>query len=522
MAALRFLINQITPSTLQSVVNVAHWLCLGVYFVAVSVFTAYGFNTLWMALYTLLKKNRVQPMQLVMDSLPSVTVQLPLYNEPLVVSRLIDAAVRLDYPSDKLYIQVLDDSTDETMRVAQSKVQHYQKLGHQITLLHRTDRKGNKAGALQAGLEQVNTELVAVFDADFLPNPDFLMQLVGEFQNPKVGMVQARWGHLNAQSSLLTRAQAMALDGHFNVEQSVRFRLGLLLHFNGTGGIWRVATIADAGGWQADTLAEDLDLSYRAQLAGWKLVYRNDVVAPAELPLTLQGFKQQQARWAKGSIQCLAKHSRKILANQQPRHLSAWQICQALFHLGGYLPHLLLICQLLVSVPLVLLGGMTNSQVLGALGLAGLGAPLLYATGQIQLYPDGWRRFLFFPVLALLGLGLAVSNSWAIVEAILKRNATQFLRTPKHNDLSDLKSELPASEKPIVSKAAVAPTIHWSSWGELVCSGYALLGALIASQRQPNMVFFFWLLFCGFGFTALTGFQQALLSPKPSPNFVSK
>ena len=294
----------------------------------------YGFNALIMSGLFLwhwprLKKSTPPPTP---AEWPSVTVQLPIFNERLVIERLIDAVAGLDYPRDRLFIQVLDDSTDETRALARVRVASHAAQGVNISYIQRPDRVGFKAGALAFGLTCTASGFIAIFDADFVPPPDFLRQVMPHFADPHVGMVQTRWGHLNAEATPFTRAQAIALDGHFIIEQTARSQSGLLLNFNGSGGVWRRAAIDSAGGWQADTICEDFDLSYRAQLAGWKLSYVPDVVAPAEIPPTLTAYKRQQFRWAKGSIQCLGKLGGRLLAAR----LSIWHKVQALLHMGGY------------------------------------------------------------------------------------------------------------------------------------------------------------------------------------------
>ena len=287
-----------------------------VYFVTAVLLSIYGFHSLLMTgLFLKYKRQNGQVPTEPIDhleelvSLPRVTVQLPIYNERHVASRLLDAVVKLDWPSDRLQIQILDDSTDDTVQIVAAQLSRYQDSGLDIEHIHRGNRDEFKAGALQHGLATATGEFIAIFDADFVPAPDFLRQTMAHFANGRhqIGCVQTRWGHINPEMSWLTRAQAMGIDGHFIVEQSVRDSLHAFLNFNGTGGIWRRTCIDEAGGWQGDTLTEDLDLSYRAQLCGWSIVFRPDIVVPAELPVQLEAFKSQQFRWAKGSIQTSKK-----------------------------------------------------------------------------------------------------------------------------------------------------------------------------------------------------------------------
>jgi len=364
---------------------------------------------------------------------PSVTVQLPVYNEVHVVGRLIDACATLDYPSDRLQIQVLDDSTDGTTAIAKSRAEFWRSQGTDVQVLHRSDRRGFKAGALKEGLHQASGEFIAVFDADFAPLPDFLKRTLPTFiedapQN--VGFVQTRWTHLNERYSALTKAQALALDGHFVVEQAARHAVGLPFGFNGSAGVWRRACIQDqaVGGWQDDTLCEDLDLSYRAQLAGWQGVYLDDVEAPAELPPQLLAFKRQQFRWAKGSVATL----RKLAASVWQCGWPTMKRTAAYVHLGGYLIHPLLLLLLLVT-PLLMLFGSQAYWPLAYLSLVSVGPPALYALAQRRLHPHDWlRRWARLPLLMLLGMGLSLSNSIAAWQAIFGKGGA-FLRTPKFN-----------------------------------------------------------------------------------------
>jgi len=378
-------------------------------------------------------------------SWPTVTVQLPIYNERHVIERLIDACATLDYPGPKLQIQVLDDSDDQTTAIAARAVESWQQQNVDISLVRRADRSGFKAGALAHALPLASGEFIAIFDADFVPPADFLQRTLPYFfsspssaahnqptdddsAQARIGFVQARWAHLNANYSFLTRCQALALDGHFVVEQGGRQWAGFAMGFNGSGGIWRRACIEDqrVGGWQADTLCEDLDLSYRAQLVGWQSHYRNEVEAPAEVPPQLIAFKRQQFRWAKGSIQTLRKLGPRVWQ-------SDWSLLKriaAIIHLGSYLLHPLLLLILLTSLPLLLLGANPGAHI-ALLSGASLGPPLLYAVGQIALHGRGWwRNWCHIPLLTLLGTGLCFSNTLAVFQGLTDRGGA-FLRTPK-------------------------------------------------------------------------------------------
>jgi cellulose synthase/poly-beta-1,6-N-acetylglucosamine synthase-like glycosyltransferase len=364
------------------------------------------------------------------DPLPAVTVQLPLYNERYVAPRLLEAVDALDYPRDQLEIQVLDDSTDDTPEIVALIVDRLRARGLDVVHLHRRVRTGFKAGALAEGLSVARGEFVAIFDADFVPPPGFLQATLPSFQ-PDVAVVQARWGHLNRSFSALTVAQSLGIDGHFAVEQSARARAGLFLNFNGTGGIWRRAAILDAGGWAHDTLTEDLDLSYRAQLRGWRIVYRPDIVCPAELPVLVTGFKSQQRRWAKGSIQTAIKLLPAVLA--APR--SPWVKYQAFVHLTYYLIHPLMLASVLLTVPLHAASGpLADSALPSTLGLLfglvalGPGTMLAYAQGVLD--PRWWRRAWQLPTILVIGVGVALSTSLAVLEAFVGRRR-EFVRTPK-------------------------------------------------------------------------------------------
>lgn len=433
---------------------------------------------------------------------PTVTVQLPIYNERFVVERLIDAVARLDYPAERLTIQVLDDSADDTASLARSRVAHHRARGLRVEHLQRPDRDGYKAGALAYGLARTSSEFIAIFDADFVPRPDFLKRTLPHFADPEIGMAQARWGHLNAEYSLLTRAQSLMLDGHFGVEQTARDRFGLFFNFNGSAGVWRAACIRDAGGWGADTVAEDLDLSYRAQLRGWKLAYLPDVVAPAEIPTLVSAFKRQQFRWAKGSIQCLLKLGGQLA--MAPRSL--WHKTQAFLHLGGYLLHPFMLLLVLTSLPLILHGDLSRLQ-LGAISLGWLGGPILFTLAQWALYPDWRARLTYLPTLILVGPGLAVSNTWAVIEALIGRNPTLFLRTPKLQVEGRAANE---NGQGAAEFAAYHLPVDWSTWVELFFMIYSALTTLLALRLAPGLALFMAIYTLGFGYTAFLGLRQSL------------
>lgn len=383
-----------------------------------------GFVTLWLYLRHRRATSACPPAP---GDWPRVTVQLPVYNEREVVIRLLDAAAALDYPRDRLLIQLLDDSTDDTTSLAAEWVANQRAAGLDVTLLHRATRQGFKAGALAAGLEQSGSEFVAIFDADFVPDPSFLRRTIPFLlDDPRLGAVQARWGHLNAADSPLTGAQAIALDKHFAVEQLVRHRAGCFPKFNGSAGVWRRTCIEDAGGWQADTLCEDLCLSTRAVLAGWRFHFADDVVAPAELPTTILAYKNQQARWAMGATQCLTKYAAPIWRAADHSLLAR---LYALLSMSAYSTHLLVLILLLVQLPLLLNHYRFPPWML-AFSFVGLGQPILFLMAQQVLHRDWPRRVRHLPALLLLAVGTAPSNAWAVLRA-LSGQGDAFRRTPK-------------------------------------------------------------------------------------------
>ncbi|MBS2023064.1 MAG: glycosyltransferase family 2 protein [Deltaproteobacteria bacterium] len=407
------------------------WLFLGTYFLVLVILSVYGSHRYVMAyLYYKYKGNLPVP-KAQWETLPRVTVQLPIFNEMYVCERLIESVCKIAYPQDKLEIQVLDDSTDETQGIARAAVDRMRALGHDIVYLHRENRQGFKAGALQAGLAKAKGQFVAVFDADFVPSPDFLMRSVHFFTDEKIGMVQVRWDHLNRDTSHLTQAQAIFLDGHFVIEHTARNRSGRFFNFNGTAGVWRRDTIADAGGWQHDTLTEDLDLSYRAQLKGWQFIYLPEVVSPAEVPVEMNAFKSQQHRWAKGSIQTARKLLPRILKSDLPRDVKV----EAFFHLTANLTYpLMILLTILMPVSMVIRFKHGWYEVL-LLDLpffwtATMSVVFFYVASQREIGVKGWNRFKYLPFIMALGIGLCVNQAKAVIEALVGYE-TGFTRTPK-------------------------------------------------------------------------------------------
>ena len=432
--------------------------------------------------------------------LPQVTVQLPLYNERHVAARLVDAVAGLDWPADRLHIQVLDDSTDDTTAALAAALARHAARGWRAEHVRRPSRTGYKAGALQHGLASSYAEFVAIFDADFIPPPDFLRRTIPSFADPSVACVQARWGHINAEASGFTQAQALGFDGHFIVEKQARHGAGAFIHFNGSAGVWRRAAIDAAGGWQADTLTEDLDLSYRAQLAGWRIVYRGDVVAPAELPVQVDAFKRQQYRWAKGSMQTSVKLLGALWRAPQP----VWRKVTGTLHLTNYLAHPLMLLNLLLMWPV------SRLQVpLGAagliLGLAALGAPLMYLTAmRVEGLP--WRtRPRRLATLILLGTGLSVNNTRAAFEGLAGTGGNVFLRTPK---FAPAAAAVPRPQAWQASAYALPrdPVV----WAELGLAAYALgLTAYFAARGGWTAAIWPLLYVAGYGYMAALSLIQA-------------
>jgi len=368
------------------------------------------------------------------SELPRITVQLPLFNEMYVVERLLESVTGLDYPRPLLEIQVLDDSTDETVRIARAAVEKYKQRGFDIQYIHRADRTGFKAGALENGMKMANGQFIAIFDADFLPRPDCLRQMVDFFTEERIGMVQMRWGHINANYSLLTRIQEVLLDGHFVVEQASRNRTGAFFNFNGTAGMWRREAIEWSGGWQHDTLTEDTDLSFRAQLMGWKFVYLLDEDAPAELPVEMNAFKAQQRRWAKGLVQVGMKLMPRLWKHPQ---LTFQQKVELFFRLFGNCAAMLLIVLSVLHVPVLIVRfnqGLFHMLLLDAplMIFATFSVVSFYGSAIHYRYPNEKWRLWLIPLAMAMGIGLVFSNTRAVLEALF-RVRSGFVRTPKYN-----------------------------------------------------------------------------------------
>jgi cellulose synthase/poly-beta-1,6-N-acetylglucosamine synthase-like glycosyltransferase len=413
---------------------------------------------------------------------PTVTVQLPIYNENAVAERLIDTVAAMDYPRNRLQIQIVDDSDDETSATVAKLVSQYQCAGMNITHVQRTNREGFKAGGLAYGLQHSDDEFIAMFDADFMPFSDFLRRTIPYFvADSELGIIQTRWIHLNAQQNLLTRIQALGIDRHFVVEQMARNRGGLLTGFNGSGGVWRRSCIDDSGGWSGKTETEDLDLSYRAQMRGWHYLYLPDVEVAAELPPQIIALKRQQARWSKGTTQNLLQLSGRLW---RCKNLNIFQKVMGTLHLCQYLPQTMLLILTLLTPPL-LLANVLERLPLISVGVVSLVAPMMYLASQYRLYTDWGRRFLVLPILMAVGSGMVFNNTMASMQALLRRPSV-FKRTPKFSDKSWQNSRY-------------ALRLNWTVLFEVLMIIYTAFGGVVALFKMPGMAPFLFLQTYGFG-----------------------
>jgi cellulose synthase/poly-beta-1,6-N-acetylglucosamine synthase-like glycosyltransferase len=472
------------------------------YFVVLILLASYGVHRyILVYLYYKHKKKQTKEAPLRFSELPRVTIQLPIFNERFVVERLLEAIARVSYPLDKLDVQVLDDSTDETQAVARGLVEQYAAAGFPITYHHRVNREGFKAGALAEGMKTVKGEFIAIFDADFVPPQDFLLRTIHHFTNANVGMVQTRWTHINRHYSFLTEVEAILLDGHFVLEHSGRAGSNVFFNFNGTAGVWRRQAIDDAGGWQHDTLTEDTDLSYRAQLNGWKFIYLQDVECPAELPVEMTAFKTQQARWAKGLIQTGKKILPQVLKSKQPFHvkLEAW------YHLTSNMSY-----PLMIVLSVLLLPAMIIRFYQGWFQMLYIDLPLFmastfsissfYLVSQRELFPRKWpRAILYVPFLMALGIGLTITNTIAVLEALVGRK-TAFARTPKYRV---------ETKKDKVRASKYRRRLGWVPWLELLIGCYFALTVYYALDNENYITVPFLLLFViGYWYTGLMSLLQ--------------
>jgi cellulose synthase/poly-beta-1,6-N-acetylglucosamine synthase-like glycosyltransferase len=477
-----------------------HTLLCVLYFGVLLGLSAFGVHRLHLVILCARHRDRIKKARecpsITEDELPFVTVQLPLFNESTVATRLLEAVAGINYPRDRFEIQVLDDSTDETQALMRAHVEQLKARGLDAVYLHRVNRVGYKAGALDAGLKVAKGKLIAIFDADFLPQHDFLRAIVGHFQDPTVGMVQTRWGHLNRDVSTLTKVQALMLDGHHLVENRARYGAGFLFNFSGTGGIWRREAIAAAGGWEHDTLTEDLDLSYRAQLAGWRFLYREDVVSPAELPEDLSAVRAQQYRWAKGTVQT----ARKLLSRVMAAKLTRGQRLEAFFHMTPHFAYPLLVLLSLLLLPALVLFPAADTKTMLIIDL-----PLCTATtGSLAAFymlaesAQGRSRLgalARLPMIIALGTGLAPHLTKAVFEG-MRSMAGEFVRTPKKGLAEGryrARTDLPFIETilALVSFAAVVASVrtgHYfaTPFATLFTIGYSYVAVLTASEQTAR------------------------------------
>jgi cellulose synthase/poly-beta-1,6-N-acetylglucosamine synthase-like glycosyltransferase len=437
------------------------WALTIAYLTLLGLIAAYGLHRYWLV-YLFKRHLRDLPRhRLRYKQLPAVTVQLPIFNEGAVARRIIDAACRLRYPADRLQIQVLDDSTDASAEVNRRHCETWQQRGVDIQYLQRTDRVGYKAGALAAAMEQATGELIAILDADFVPPTNFLRRTVHYFTDPKLGMVQTRWSHINRDDSLLTRGQAIFLDGHFVIEHTARNRSGAWINFNGTAGLWRREAIEEAGGWQHDTLTEDVDLSYRAQLCGWKFLFLPWVTCPAELPPEINAFKSQQHRWTKGSIQTAIKLLPTVLRADVGLKVKI----EAIFHLTNPMVYLYITLLALLFFPAIYVNldmvwrgswlGVLLGMALFVLG--SISATVFYLTSQQVQRRKVWTTLIQVPMLMAIGIGIALNNAIACIEALLGHESP-FVRTPKYNCIDETGAAKRTGRLAVIA----IPSMKWS------------------------------------------------------------
>jgi len=473
------------------------------YFVSLSILFVFGLHGFVM-IYYYNKYRGVKPKQkeLNNEQLPMVTVQLPLYNELYVIERLINSVCEIDYPKDKLEIQVLDDSTDETIEVVAKSVAAKKLEGFDIQHIRRSSRKGFKAGALKEGLKKAKGEFVAIFDADFIPQKEFLKKTISFFSDNKVGMVQTRWEHLNGDYSLLTKAQALALDGHFVIEQTVRNKAGFFINFNGTGGVWRKSCIEDAGNWHDDTLTEDLDLSYRAQLNGWRFVFLKDFTSPAELPSEINALKAQQFRWTKGAVETAKKILPLVWKSKVPLRIKL----QSTFHLTNNLVFPFILLSAILNVPLTFVKNSGSHEVyfgvMSIFVLAFISSFMLYLYAQKDIRTDWRKKIVLFPLFMAGSMGLAVNNSRAVIEGLLSRKS-EFVRTPKY--------KLVENKDSWVGKKYAPKKIDFSVYVEVIMAVYCLIG--IASSiyfLEIAALPFQLMFFIGFASVSILSIRHAL------------
>jgi cellulose synthase/poly-beta-1,6-N-acetylglucosamine synthase-like glycosyltransferase len=476
------------------------------YFVSLSILFLFGLHGFVMMFYHRKygHKNPVPDSEFKPDKL--VTIQLPLYNEMYVIERLIDSVCEIDYPKDKMEIQVLDDSTDETTAIVAKVVEEKKKLGFDISHIRRGSREGFKAGALKEGMRIAKGEFIAIFDADFIPQKEFLKKTLSYFTDDKVGMVQSRWEHLNGDYSIITKAQALALDGHFVIEQTVRNKSGFFINFNGTGGVWRKKCIEDAGNWHADTLTEDLDLSYRAQLIGWRFVFLKDFTSPAELPSEINALKAQQFRWTKGAVETAKKILPLVWKSKVPLRVKL----QSTFHLTNNLVFPFILLAAILNVPLIFIKNSGAHDIYFAIMslfvLAFISSFLFYMYSQKDIRTDWQKRIVLFPLFMAGSMGLAVNNSRAVFEGLMNRKS-EFVRTPKFKQESE--------KDTFVGNKYLNKKLGLSVFVEAVLAIYCFIGVLSSIYFMELASIPFQVLFTlGFSFIAYTSIKHAYATKK--------
>lgn len=470
------------------------------YFISLTILFIFGLHGFIMIYYYNKYKNVKYTPKKDFSPDATVTIQLPLYNELYVVERLINAVCEIDYPKDKMEIQVLDDSTDETVQITAKAVEEKRKAGFDIKHVRRNNRQGFKAGALKEGMKTAKGEYIAIFDADFIPQKEFLKKTLAFFSDDKVGMVQTRWEHINGDYSMLTRAQALALDGHFVIEQTVRNKAGFFINFNGTGGVWRRSCIVDAGNWDGDTLTEDLDLSYRAQLNGWKFIYLKDFTSPAELPSEINALKSQQFRWTKGAIET----AKKILPLVWKAKIPLRDKIESTFHLTNNIVFPFILLAAILNVPLIFIKNSGPHHLYFAMMsifvLAFIGSFLFYLYSQKDIRTDWRKKIVLFPLFMAGSMGFAVNNSRAVFEGLMNRKS-EFVRTPKFKVVNEKDSW--------IGKKYTSRKIGFSVYVELIMAVYCLIGVassiyFLEIAALPFQILFF----LGFSFVSLTSIKH--------------
>jgi cellulose synthase/poly-beta-1,6-N-acetylglucosamine synthase-like glycosyltransferase len=486
---------------IESIILAAYIISLSILFF----FGSHGFSMIYYYFKTFnLRKENINPKDFIMTEYPIVTVQLPLFNERYVICRLIDTAIRMEYPKDKIEFQILDDSTDDSTEIIRKHIQKYLHQGYDIQHIHRANRQGYKAGALKEGLKTAKGEFVAIFDADFIPRKKFLLRTLPYFyRDEKIGLVQTRWEHLNRDYSLMTKTEAVALDGHFVIEQAVRNRAGFFINFNGTGGIWRKECIIDAGNWEADTLTEDLDLSYRAQMRGWKFKYLVNFTSPAELPAEINSLKTQQFRWTKGAIETAKKIFPKVLKSD----MSFKMKFESFIHLCSNIAYPFILLAAILNMPILIIkmtGEYDNTyKFMSVFIFAFLSSFMFYLYSQKDVYPDWQKRVIYFPIFLAGSMGFSVNNTKAVFEGLINKKS-EFVRTPKFKIVDGQDSW---KDKKYLTKK-----ISFTTYIEAFLSIYCFVGVILAIVYAQIAAIPFQLMFTsGFGLISFLSIRQVIM-----------